>query len=412
MQFEKTRRTAADSHFLRCGLLAICILCLSATPLFAQLENWPQFRGPNALPVADDPGLPMKWSTTENVEWVTDIPGTGWSSPIVWQGKVFVTTATADTPMKQPSLGVDFSNDYVAELVKDGTPQEEVLKKVMARDGEMPDEVSLKYHLVALDLKSGRVLWQQEYHDGPPPVGRHRKNSYTSETPITDGRAVYVYAGFLGLFAFDIDSGEPLWKTPLKPYEVYLDFGTGASPVLHGERIYILSDNEESSFIAAYDKKSGRELWRTPRVGLSKGRGSAWATPFVWTNSQRTEIVTSGPGWVISYDPSGRELWRMSRMSGAIQSPFAWEDMVFVTSGAGGQNKPMVAIRPGGSGDITPPDGENSSKYVAWYNRTAGGTYLPTPVIYDERLYVLTDKGILSVLNPRTGRENLPVPDR
>jgi outer membrane protein assembly factor BamB len=236
-------------------------------------------------------------------------------------------------------------------------------------------------------------------------VGRHRKNSYTSETPVTDGEAIYVYVAFLGLYAFDFDGNE-LWHTPLEPRQVYLDFGGGASPALHDDRLFILNDNQENSFIAAFDKRSGEELWRTAREGLGNDMmRSAWSTPFVWDNELRTEVVTVGPGWVISYDLAGNELWRMSRMSlMSIQSPFAWNGLLYVTSGQAGEpNKPIVAIRPGGAGDITPPEGNDSGEHVAWYNRVAGGTYLPTPVIYDAGLYVLGDNGIFAKYDPHTG---------
>jgi hypothetical protein len=143
-------------------------------------EEWPQFRGPDAIPVSVNPNLPSRWSADENVEWATDIPGTGWSSPIVWGGKVFVTSAVGNKPMKQPSLGVDFSNDYVAELQEQGLPMEEVIAKVTRRDNEMPDEIDLKYQLFCLDLSTGNMVWDREFFAGPPPVGRHRKNSYTS----------------------------------------------------------------------------------------------------------------------------------------------------------------------------------------------------------------------------------------
>ncbi len=368
-------------------------------------HNWPQFRGPGALPVSDNPGLPSTWSTTENVEWVTDIAGVGWSSPIVWDGKVFVTAAISEGEMKQPSLGVDFSNDYVAELSAQGLSAEEVNRLVDARDAEFPDEVALQYVLYSIDLESGEILWQKPFHQGRPPVGRHRKNSYTSETPVTDGEAIYVYVAFMGLFAFDFD-GNQLWNTPLDPHPVYLEFGAGASPALHGDRIFVLNDNEEASFVAAFDKNTGERLWYTPREGLGSRRASsAWSTPFVWENELRTEVVTIGPGWVISYDLDGDELWRMSRFSMMpIQSPFAWNGRLYVTSGvAGEQNKPIAAIRPGGSGDITPADDADQGEYVAWYNRVAGGTYLPTPLIYGGGLYVLSDTGIFSKYDPDTG---------
>ena len=369
-------------------------------------DNWPQFRGPGAMSVSDNPNLPSTWSTTENVEWAAEVPGMGWSSPIVWDDKVFVTSAMSEAPMKQPSLGVDFSNDYVAELQALGIPDEEVTRRVTASDNELPDEIELSYGLFSYDLESGDLLWETRFYEGRPPVGRHRKNSYTSETPVTDGRAIYVYVAFQGLYAFDFD-GNQLWATRLPPHQVYLDFGGGSSPALHGNKLFILNDNEEQSFIAAYDKNTGEQLWYTPRKGLgSRMKKSGWSTPFVWENEVRTEIIALGPGWVISYDLDGDELWRMSRFSQmTIQSPFAWDGLLYVTSGvAGEQNKPIAAIRAGGSGDITPPGDATEGEFVAWYNRVAGGTYLPTPVLYDGGLYVLGDSGIFAMYDPKTGK--------
>ena len=191
--------------------------------------------------------------------------------------------------MKQPSLGVDFSNDYVAELQALNIPGEEVERRVTARENELPNEIELSYGLFSYDLESGNLLWATRFHEGRPPVGRHRKNSYTSETPVTDGRAIYVYVAFQGLYAFDFD-GNQLWAKRLSPHQVYLDFGAGSSPALHGSKLFILNDNEEQSFIAAYDKNTGKQLWYTPRRGLGSGMGrkSGWSTPFVW------EIGTAG----------------------------------------------------------------------------------------------------------------------
>jgi outer membrane protein assembly factor BamB len=280
-----------------------------------------------------------------------------------------------------------------------------MMRRVAARENEMPDEIELEYGLFSYDLESGDLLWEKHFHQGPPPVGRHRKNSYTSETPVTDGHAIYVYVAFQGLYAFDFD-GNQLWATPLPSHQVYLDFGAGSSPALHGDKLFILNDNEEQSFIAAYDKNTGEQLWYTPREGLgSPMNSSGWSTPLVWENALRTEVITLGPGWVISYDLDGAELWRMSRFSRmTIQSPFAWDGLLYVTGGAGGdRNKPIAAIRPGGSGDITPPGSDTESEFVAWYDRLAGGTYLPTPVLYDGGLYVLADTGIFSKYDAKTG---------
>jgi outer membrane protein assembly factor BamB len=392
------RRTTAAIGFAT-------LLCLPEPSAAASdgAKNWPRFRGPESMPVADHPNLPERWSTTENVEWVAEVPGVGWSSPIVWDGKIFLTAATSEQAMKQPSLGTDFSNEYIAELRAEGLSSEEANARLYARDREMPHEIVIRLMLYCYELETGKLLWEREVYHGHPPGGRHRKNSFASETPVTDGERVYVYFGHLGLYAYDFE-GHEVWATPLKLYQKVRDFGTGASPALHGNSVFVLNDNEDQGFIAAFDKRTGKELWRTAR-DVGDRRKTGWATPFVWENTLRTELVTVGPGAVISYDLDGRELWRMKRLAVVtIQSPFAWNGRLFVTSGSsGGQNKPIAAIRPGGSGDITPPESVNKNDHVVWYNRLAGGTYLPTPLIYDRALYVLYATGIFARYDVDTG---------
>jgi outer membrane protein assembly factor BamB len=365
--------------------------------------NWPHFRGPDSNPVSDNPNLPVKWSKTENVEWVADVPGVGWSSPVVWGTRIFMTAATSAQPMKPPSLGTDFSNEYIAELRKQGLSADEITKRLWARDREMPHDIVISLMLYCYDLETGKRLWERQIYHGNPRGGRHVKNSFASETPITDGERVYAYFTDYGLYAFDFE-GKQLWATPFPRRATIRDYGTGASPALHRDRLFVLNDNEEQSFLAAYDARSGKEVWRTART-VEPVRKTGWSTPFVWENRLRTEVVTLGPGVAISYGLDGSELWRIKRMGGvAIQSPFAWNDVLFVTSGTSGDtNKPIVAIRAGGSGDITPPEAANKNEHVVWYERLAGGTYLPTPVIYKNALYVLYDKGIISRYTVDTG---------
>ena len=369
----------------------------------AQDAHWPRFRGPDANPVGAHPDLPTEWSTTRNVEWAADIPGVGWSSPIVWGNRVFLTAATGPEDMKGPSLGTDFSNNYIAELRAQGLPPEEVNRRLYARDRELPEEVVIGLGIYCLDLETGALLWEREIYRGHPLGGRHRKNSYASETPVTDGERIYAYFTHHGLFAFDLE-GNPAWEAPLPALPTVRDFGTGASPALHGDHLYVLNDNEESGFLAAFDKRTGEERWRTDRE-ITERRKTGWSTPLVWENETRSEIVTVGPGVVISYDLAGNPLWRMGRTAGSpIQSPFAWGGRLFVSAGAsGGQYRPLAAIRPGGAGDITPPEGSRSSEHVVWYDRIAGGTYLPTPVIYDEALYLLYSRGIFARYDVDTG---------
>lgn len=366
----------------------------------ADVPEWPRFRGPESNPVSQG-RLPSTWSKTDNVEWATEIPGLGWSSPIVSGGKIFVTAAVNEGDAKKPQVGTEYSNEYVAELMKQGLPEKEVEARVVARDFELPGEVVVHYFLYCLDLQSGKLLWKQEYHSGRPPVGRHRKNSFTSETPVTDGTRVYVYATSLGLYAYDMD-GRQVWKTPLDPYPVYGDFGTGASPALAGDRLVVVSDNEKQQFIAAFDTKTGKQIWRTdrdlaPRPGA---RRTAWSTPYVWTTPGRTEVVTIGPGFAVSYDLAGKELWRLAGMSTSpIPSPYAYGGLLLVNGGKGGG---VFGVKPGASGDLSAKAGDALNDHVAWRQDRAG-TYLATQVAYDGAFYSLTENGILSRSDAKTG---------
>ncbi len=387
---------AAGIGLFSTALLAAC-LASAADPA------WPQFRGPDSNPEASNPGLPERWSTTENVEWSTAVPGRGWSSPIVVGDQVFVTTAVTEGASKSPQTGTDFSNDYVAELVKEGLNEDEVLKRVYQRDIEMPDEVSLHYYLLAFDLETGEERWRSEFHSGKPPGGRHRKNSFTSETPVSDGELIYVFAANLGLFAYDLE-GAQRWSTPLEAHPIYLDFGTGASPALHGNQLIVLSDNEEQQYLAAFDKANGKLIWRTDRdIQGDQPRRSGWATPYVWTHSERTEIVTIGPGATVSYDLEGAELWRLSGTSiNPAPSPFSYGGLLYIDAG---QTRPLYAVRPGAEGDITPPALDELGEALAWA-QPRSGTYIPTPVAHDGFVYVLFDKGILARFDARTGEQS------
>jgi len=372
----------------------------SATALAKDI-SWPQFRGPDSNPVSTDPRLAERWSKTENVEWSMEIPGRGWSSPIVTGGRVYLTTVTTDGKSKPPQTGTEYSNEYVAELQKQGLPMAEIIKRVTERDIELPHDVNLHYFLYCLNLKSGKIEWTKEFYTGHPPGGRHRKNSFVSETPVTDGKSIYVYVANLGLWAFDL-KGKQIWTTPLEANPIYLDFGTGSSPALAGNLLVVLNDNEKQQFIAAFDKQTGKQVWRTNREIGPQGRRSAWVTPFVWRHQLRSEIVTVGPGVIVSYDLAGKELWRMSGMSGApVPMPFAYDGLLYVNGGRGGL---LVAIRPGAAGDISLTKDETSNKHVVWSVPRAG-TYLPSPVAFEGAVYSLTETGILTRFDAKTGKQ-------
>ncbi|MDQ1592721.1 MAG: hypothetical protein QOG71_3348 [Pyrinomonadaceae bacterium] len=400
---ESIRKVIDPSRLLRQVVMA-CVLLLASSTAYGQDIVWPQFRGPDSNPVGAHARLAERWSKTENVEWSQAIPGRGWSSPIVTGGRVYLTSVTTEGKSKPPQIGTEYSNEYAAELMKQGLSQEQVLERLTARDIELPQEVTLHYFLYCLDLKSGKVDWQKEFYTGRPPGGRHRKNSFTSESPVTDGKSVYVYVANLGLWAFDL-KGKPVWRTPLEAHPIYLDFGTGSSPALAGELLVVVNDNQKQQYIAAFDKRTGKEAWRANRdIGgkTQPVQRSGWVTPFVWRNALRTEIVTVGPGEAISYSPAGKELWRMSGIAATpIPMPFAYDGLLYLD---GGRGKPLYALRPGATGDITLEKDQTSNKFVVW-SQARGGTYLPTPVAYDGGIYALTETGILSRFDAKTGEQ-------
>jgi len=385
--------------------LLICAMLITALAVQAQKDIvWPQFRGPDSNPVGTHARLAERWSKTENVEWSQEIPGRGWSSPIVTGGKVYLTTVTTDGKSKPPQIGTEYSNEYVAELQKQGLPMKDVIDRVTERDIELPKEVTLHYFLYCLNLNSGKLEWQKEFYTGRPAGGRHRKNSFASESPVTDGKFVYVYIANMGLWAFDM-KGKLAWTTPVEANPIYLDFGTGSSPVLADNLLVIVSDNEKQQYIAAFDKKTGKQVWRTNRDLGGKGQPvqrSGWSTPYVWRHSLRIEIVAIGPGEVISYDLAGKELWRMSGMAATpIPTPFAYEGLLYIN---GGRGRSLFAIRPGASGDISLGKDETSNQYIVW-SQPRAGTYLPSSVAYQGAVYTLTETGILNRFDAKTGKQ-------
>jgi outer membrane protein assembly factor BamB len=384
--------------------LLLCALSLASLTVHAQDKVWPQFLGPQSNPVGTHARLAERWSKTENVEWSQEIPGRGWSSPIVTGGKVYVTTVTTEGKSKPPQTGTEYSNEYVADLVKQKLPMEEVIKRVTERDIELPHEVMLHYFLYCLDVKSGKLEWKKEFYSGRPPGGRHRKNSFVSETPVTDGKSIYVYVANLGLWAFDL-KGNQTWTAPLDANPIYLDFGTGSSPALAGNLLIVVSDNEKQQYIAAFNKQTGKQVWRTNRDLGGKRQPvqrSGWSTPFVWRHALRTEIVAVGPETVITYDLTGKELWRMSGMAATpIPTPFAYEGLLYIN---GGRGRPLFAIRPGATGDISLKEGQTANEYVVW-SQPRGGTYLPSSVAYQGFVYTLTETGILNRYDAKTGKQ-------
>jgi outer membrane protein assembly factor BamB len=353
----------------------VTLIVVSALSAATGAQHWPQFRGTMAGVGVDHPNLPDTWSTTQNVAWATSIPGLGWSSPVVWGDHVFLTTVVNTGQQEPPKPGF-----YLGDWPASTAPH--------------------RWMVYDVDYDSGKVRWATEVGSTPPGKAKHLKNSYASETPVTDGERVYAYFGNLGLFALDM-TGKTVWSKPIGPFKTRNNWGSAASPVLHQGRIYIVNDNDEQSFLAAYDARSGAELWRVDRK-----EGTNWSTPFVWQNELRTEIVTSGSDRVRSYDLSGKLLWELSGMSTiSIPTPFERFGLLYISSGyVGDALRPSYAIRPGASGDISLKAGETSNVHIVWSSPTAA-PYNPTPIVYGDTYYTLFDRGFFTSHDARTGKE-------
>lgn len=361
----------------------IVVGLLSSGPMGEQetAADWPQFRGSDSRGLGDDANLPETWSATENVAWKTDLPGRGWSSPIVVGDRVFVTTVVNRGESEEPKKGLYFGGDRP-------TPPESVHE----------------WRVICLDLKSGTILWNQKVHEGTPPSSIHLKNSFASETPVSDGKQVYAYFGNLGLYCFSLD-GELRWQKDFPAHATRLGWGTASSPAIHGDRIFVVDDNEEESQLLALDTQTGEVVWRVPRDEKSN-----WSTPYVWQNGKRTELVTLGSQQVRSYDLDGNLLWSLRGMSSiTIATPYAYQDLLIISSGyILDPLKPIYAIRPGAEGDISLPENATSNEWIAWSNREAA-PYNPTTLVTSDRLYVLLDRGFLTCYRAATGE---PVFDR
>ena len=330
---------------------------------------------------AGGPTPPETWSATDNVLWKVDVPGLAWSSPVVAGNRVFVTTCINTGQDSEPRKGL-----YIEDLDANKYPK--------PKD---PHE----WRVLCYDLTSGEKLWDVLAHKAIPPKPHHIKNTLASETPATDGERVYAYFGNVGLFAYDLD-GKPLWHKMFPPQETQYGWGTSISPILYDDRIYIVNDNDQESYLVALDKRTGEEVLRVDR----KGEKTNYATPFIWKNDQRTELVTSGVGWARSYDLDGNLLWKLKGKSIlAIPTPFAHDGLLYLIAGhvLWGEN-PVYAIQPGASGDITPAEPSTSNDYVVW-SASKMGPYHPTPIIEQNVLHILYDRGFMAAYDPKTGEE-------
>ena len=360
----------------RVAFLAVLFSC---PPLAAQ--QWPSFRGPNASGVADGRPTPVSWNAPlgENLLWKTPVPGLAVSSPVIWGDRIYVSTAVSSDP----------SPVFRHGLYGDVEPSKDVSKHT--------------WRLIALDKRSGKVIWDRMAHEGVPKTKRHPKSSQASATPATDGRHVVVSFGSEGLYAYDVD-GRLLWTRDLGTlnagwfYDPDYEWGMGSSPIIWKDLVIVQCDIQKDSFVAAFEVATGKPAWRTSRDELP-----SWGTPTVYEAGGRAELVTQGTKFIRGYDPrTGQELWRLSGNSEiTIPTPIVGPDLIVVTNGYRGV-QPIFAIRPGTRGDISLAGEETRSQAVAWSTKR-GGPYIPTPVWYGAHLYVCLNNGVLAAYDVRTG---------
>ena len=349
----------------------------------ARAMNWPSFRGPNAAGLADGQHPPLKFDAKKNVgvQWKTPIAGLGHSCPIVWGDRIFVTTAISSQPDQKIRVG---NYGDVASV---------------------DDKTKHTWHVICVDRKDGKILWDKTAFEGVPKIKRHLKGSQANCTPATDGKRVVACFGSEGLYCYDF-AGKLLWKRDLGTLDSSFtideeyQWGFGSSPIIYEDLVILQCDLGHDSFIAAYRLDDGSQAWSTPRDEIP-----SWSTPTIWRNSKRVELVTNAAQYARGYDPAtGAELWRLAKKSEVtIPTPFASGDLLFLTSG-NRPIQPIFAIKPGATGDISLKEGQSKSDAIQW-SRMRGGPYMPTPIVYGDYLYACGNGGMVTCYETKSGKE-------
>jgi outer membrane protein assembly factor BamB len=373
--------SAGEKMMSRTLSLSLCLCLLLSSAAFAQ--NWPQFRGAGALGNGDGKPTPAAWDATKNqgVRWKTKIPGLAHSSPVVWGDRIYLTTAVSSAAKVEERYG----------LYGDVEP--------------VKDEPAHTWRVLALDKRTGKILWDKVVHEGLPKTKRHTKATHASSTPATDGKYVVSLFGSQGLLVAHDTSGKQVWKQDIGVldsgwfYDTDYQWSHASSPVIYKNLVIVQADIQKDSFIAAYDLKTGKQVWRTSRADEIP----SWSTPTVFESKGRAELIANGTKFIRGYDAlTGKELWRIGPNSEiATPTPFVAHDLIYVTSGYR-PIQPIYAIRLGATGDLTLKDGKDSSDFVAW-SKPRGGPYMPTPIVYGEHLYTLSNNGVVVAYNAKTG---------
>ena len=353
-------------------------------------ENYPQFRGADSNAVSPSP-LPVTWSDVDgnqtNIRWKIPVEGEGWSQPIVWEGRLYMTAAVPSDPSNKDAARPESNNGGYGRNRNDLV------------------NVVYQYQVICIDADSGKEIWRKSVKEGKPPIPRHSTNTYATETPVTDGERIYAYFGMNGVHCLDMD-GNLQWQKDLGVYEMRAGWGTASSPTLLDDRLFIQVDNQEQSFLVALETNSGEEIWR-----VNRDESSQYSSPFVWKNSLRNELIVGGMVYR-SYDPAtGELLWKLDMNKGrSSATPVAIGDRLYIGNefrNRGGEDDGggrLYAIKPGGSGDITPPDDAMSGEFVQW-RMDDSGIQMASPTHCGGNLYFFERRrGIVHCVDIETGR--------
>ena len=380
-------------------LVAITTAARAAEP--AGTQNWPQWRGPLGTGVAPSANPPTKWSESENVKWKVKLPGKGSSTPIIWGNQIFIQTAMPAGAAQAARAESGAANHAVTPvLLQDQQPQRGGQRGQRGPGGGgrggfgggAPPTDKYQFVLLCLDRQTGKTLWSKVAREEVPHEGHHRDHGFASFSPVTDGTLVFAHFGSRGLHCYDLQ-GNLKWQKDFGRMQTRNSFGEGSSPALHGDTVVVNWDHEGADFIVALDKTTGKELWRTPR-----DEATTWSTPLILEHDGKAQVIVNATRKVRSYDlKTGKQIWEVGGMTGnAIPTPVAADGMVYLTSGFRGAA--LLAIKLGREGDLTGTDA------IAW-NYSKGTPYVPTPLLYDNRLYLFSgNTGVMSCFDAASGK--------